>query len=87
MCLHYYAGVEGVKSLQKEWNSLEGKIDSELFGMVKTKLGKQEKLAEWWRDSCVLYFQQYSKKPLPDGLERPAEKLEYYQKFDFSDLE
>ncbi len=86
ICLHYYSGVEGVKNMQKEWNSLEGKIDSELFGMVKTKLTKQEKLAEWWRNSCVLYFQQYSKKPLPDGLEKPAEKLEYYQKFDFIDL-
>lgn len=86
LSIHYYAGVEGVKTMQKEWNSLEGKIDSGLFGMVKSKLGKQEKLAEWWRDACVLYFQQYSKKPLPDGLERPEEKLEYYQKFDFSDL-
>ena len=86
LCYHYYSGVDGVKKMQKEWNSLDGKIDRELFGMVKTKLAKQEKLAEWWRDACVLYFQQYSKKPLPDGLQKPAEKLEYYQKFDFSDL-
>jgi alpha-glucuronidase len=84
LCLHYYSGVEGVKTMQKDWNSLEGKIDSELFGMVKTKLSKQEKLAEWWRDACVLYFQQYSKKPLPDGFAVPAEKLEYYQKFDLT---
>jgi alpha-glucuronidase len=86
LCFHYYAGVEDVKNMQKEWNSLEGKIDSELFGMVKTKLGKQEKLAEWWRDACVSYFQQYSKKPLPAGLEKPAETLEYYQKYEFSNL-
>jgi len=86
LCYHYYSGVDGVKTMQKEWNSLDGKIDSELFRMVKTKLAKQEKLAEWWRNSCVLYFQQYSKKPLPGRLEKPAEKLEYYQKFDFSDL-
>ena len=35
LCLHYYAGVEGVKKMQEEWNSLEGKIDSEEFQHVK----------------------------------------------------
>ncbi len=80
LCLHYYDGVEGVKEMQKEWNSLEGKIDNEEFEFVKNKIEEQLKLAEWWRDACVLYFQQFSKMPIPDGLEKPEESLEYYRR-------
>jgi alpha-glucuronidase len=87
LCLHYYAGVEGVKEMQKEWNSLEGKIEIEKFEFVKGKIEKQLKLAEWWRHSCVLYFQQYSKMPIPQGLEKPSETLDFYKKFDFKPLQ
>ena len=80
LCYHYYNGVEGVKQMQKEWNSLEGKIDAETFEQVKKKMTEQRKLAVWWRNSCVLYFQQFSKMPIPEGLEKPKEALEYYQK-------
>lgn len=80
LCLHYYAGVEGVKQMQKEWDSLEGKIDSEEFLFVQNKIKDQIKLAEWWRDGCVLYFQQFSKMPIPDGLQQPAESLETYRR-------
>lgn len=86
LCLHYYSGVEGVKTMQSEWNSLEGKIDQEEFNFVKGKMDKQLKLAEWWRDECVLYFQQFAKMPLPEGLPKPKESLDYYKKFDFSGL-
>jgi alpha-glucuronidase len=73
--------------MQKEWNSLEGKIDSEEFEFVKKKMVKQLQLAEWWRNSCVLYFQQFSKMPIPEGLEKPKESLEFYEKFDFKPLQ
>ena len=87
ICLHYYSGVEGVKEMQKEWNSLEGKIDNEKYEFVKEKMVKQLELAEWWRNSCVLYFQQYSKMPIPAGLEKPKESLEFYKRFDFKPLQ
>jgi len=86
LCDHYYSGVEGVKKMQTEWNSLKGKIDPEEFEFVKNKMEKQEQLAEWWRNSCVLYFQQYSKMPIHTGLEKPIESLDFYKKFDFKDL-
>lgn len=87
LCHHYYSGVEGVNEMQKEWNSMNGKIDKEEFEFVKGKIEKQLKLAEWWRNSCVLYFQQYSKMPIPAGLERPKESLVFYQKMDFKSLQ
>lgn len=83
ICLHYYDGVESVKQMQKEWNSLEGKIDKERFEFVAAKIKKQLEVAEWWRDGCVLYFQQFSKMPIPPGLEKPKESLDYYQKLNY----
>jgi len=65
----------------------QGKIDSEEFEFVEEKIEKRLKLAEWWRNSCVLYFQQYSKMPIPAGLAKPKESLEFYQKMDFKPLQ
>ncbi len=79
LCYRYYNGVEGVKQMQKEWNSLEGKLDPQTFEHVKNKMQNQLKLAEWWRNSCVLYFQQFSKMPIPGRLEKPEKSLEYYE--------
>jgi hypothetical protein len=31
-----------------------------------------------WRDGCILYFQTFSKLPIPAGLEKPQHDLEYY---------
>ena len=86
LCLHYYAGVEGVKKMQEEWNSLEGKVDTEEFQDVKKHMDVQLKLAEWWRDACILYFQQFSKMPLPAGLEKPSETLDYYRRLSYRDF-
>jgi len=69
--------------MQRTWNSLSGKIDTEQHEQVKMLLTIQEKEAVIWRNSCVLYFQTFSKRPIPQGLEKPAESLEYYQKLEF----
>jgi alpha-glucuronidase len=83
LCYHYYDGVEGVREMQKIWDTLEGKIDDERFQHVKMLLGIQEKEAVWWRNACVLYFQTFSKKPIPEGLEKPDKTLEYYESLSF----
>lgn len=76
----YYEGVDQVRQMQKDWDQIEGKIDSERFAHVKALLKIQEREAVRWRDSCVTYFQSVSKKPIPDGLEKPEHDLEYYKK-------
>ena len=83
ICLHYYAGVEGVHKMQALWNSLSGKIDKEEFTHVKSLLSIQEKEAVWWRNACVLYFQTFSHRPIPAGLEKPDKTLEYYMSLEF----
>ncbi|HSC67388.1 MAG TPA: alpha-glucuronidase family glycosyl hydrolase [Cellvibrio sp.] len=75
----YYTGVEQVRSMQREWNQLKGFIDAERFAQVKALLQVQERDAVIWRDSCILYFQTFSGKPIPAKYEKPKHDLEYYK--------
>jgi alpha-glucuronidase len=61
------------------WRTLEGMIDSERFAEQTAFFAIQEKEARWWRDACLLYFQTFSHRPIPEGYERPAHTLEYYE--------
>jgi alpha-glucuronidase len=76
---HYYGGVEAVRRMQATWKSLDGRVDPERYEETRAFLAIQEKEARWWRDACVLYFQTFSGKPIPDGLERPDHDLPYYE--------
>ncbi len=79
LCYQYYKGADSVTWMQKEWNTLEGKVDDERFNQVKMLLGIQKKEANWWRDACLLYFQTFSHRPIPENLPKPEYTLEYYE--------
>jgi alpha-glucuronidase len=79
LCLRYQQGVDEVRTMQREWDSLKDRIDDERFTGVQQRLARQEKDAADWRDACLLYFQQFSKRPLPSGVEAPAHPLGYYE--------
>lgn len=79
LCLRYQQGVDEVRAMQRAWDSLRGRIDDERFTHVQQRLARQEKDARDWRDACLLYFQQFSQRPLPAGVEPPAHSLEHYQ--------
>lgn len=79
----YNWGVAGVRDMRKIWNSLESEIDPMRFQHVKTLLGIQEKEAVWWRDACLLYFQTFSKMPIPQNFEQPDKTLDYYMNLHF----
>lgn len=80
---HYYQGVEEVRWMQSTWASLEGKIDKERFEHTKSLLKIQENEAIWWRDACLLFFQEYSGLPIPAEYEQPKHTLEYYKRIPF----
>jgi alpha-glucuronidase len=80
LCFKYYSGVDSVKKMQQEWNELDGKIDNERFQSVKARLEIQVREATWWRDACVLYFQTFSKMPIPEGLGKPKTTLDELKK-------
>lgn len=79
LCIKYYEGVDTVRAMQKEWNSLDGKIDQETFNHVKALMSIQVHDATEWRNACVLYFQAFSKMPIPAGLKHPDKTLKYYE--------
>jgi alpha-glucuronidase len=74
----YYGGVEAVRRMQVTWRSLEGRVDAERYEQVRAFLEIQEQEARWWRDACLLYFQTFSNRPIPEGYERPAHDLDDY---------
>jgi alpha-glucuronidase len=76
---HYQGGVDAVRRMQAEWRRLEGRVDADRHDHVRAFLAIQEKEARWWRDACLLYFQTFSKRPLPAGVEPPEHDLAYYR--------
>jgi alpha-glucuronidase len=83
ICHHYYAGVDSVREMQRVWNSLKGRIDDERWHNEQMLLEIQEQDAVLWRNACVLYFQTFSRMPIPQGLEQPDKTLEYYKSLSF----
>ena len=68
-----------MRATRKAWDALAGVIDSERHTAVAKKLAIQERDAIYWRDACLLYFQTFSKRPLPAGVEKPQKTLEEYK--------
>lgn len=84
LCYRYNMGVDSVRWMQKEWDKSKGMIDNERFEKVKALLVEQEANARVWRDACLLYFQTFSKRPIPASYEQPEKTLEYYKSLKFS---
>ena len=55
-------------------------IDEQRFSEIQDKLKIQAKDAVWWKDACLLYFQTYSKRPIPSDIEKPVHELEDLKK-------
>lgn len=79
LCARYQRGVDAVRRFQALWRELSGLVDAARFAHVESLLRIQEQEARWWRDACVLYFQTFSRRPLPEGYERPAKTLDEYR--------
>lgn len=75
LCYKYDLGVKQVRHFQKVWDSVQKYIDAERFGDVQSKLKIQTRDAVWWKDACLLYFQTFSKRPIPYNIERPVHEL------------
>lgn len=83
ICDQYYRGTDAVKQMQKQWQGLKGSIDDQRFDHVSQLLQIQVNESVWWRNACLLYFQQFSKMPIPEKYEKPDKTLEYYQNLQF----
>jgi alpha-glucuronidase len=63
----YHAGAEGARAMLSRWQTLRGQVDDERYRAVLAKLQRQAEDAAAWRDKCLKYFQQFSKRPLSIG--------------------
>ncbi len=79
LCLRYQLGVDGARQLQRDWDTLAGLVDPERYAHVRALLGRQEEDARAWRDACILYFQEFSGRPVPAGVEPAEHTLDYYK--------
>ena len=83
LCYQYNDGVNGVSKMQNQWKGLAKYINEDQHKQVSQLLAIQLKDAIWWRDACLLYFQTFSKQPLPKDYPLPAHDLKYYQSLNF----
>jgi len=77
ICYHYETGMQQVREFQKIWDMVEPYVDTERFTQVQDKLRSQFRNAQIWKDACLLYFQQFSLKPIPYDIDRPVYGLDY----------
>ncbi len=76
MCYHYEEGLQEVRRFQKIWDKAKPYVDAERFSLIQNKLRKQCENAQVWKDACLLYFQQFSRLPIPYNIERPVHNLD-----------
>jgi alpha-glucuronidase len=83
LCFKYNTGVNDIRKFQQQWLTLKNFVDVEQFDQVSQLLNIQVKDAVWWRDACLLYFQTFSKMPIPSNYEQPQQALDYYKNLRF----
>jgi len=84
MCYRYDTGLQQVHQFQKVWDNVQPYIDAERFNHVQRRLREQSRNAQAWKDGCLLYFQQFSKMPIPGDIERPLNDLDQLIETDFT---
>ena len=86
LCYTYDKGVKEVREFQKTWDKVQPYVDEQRFSEVQSKLRRQTRDAQIWKDGCLLYFQQFSKRPIPFDIERPVYDLDYLMKTDLTTI-
>ena len=81
LCHHYDKGVHEARSFLNVWDAMQPFVDAQRFSEVQRKLRIQARDAEWWRDACLLYFQTFSRRPIPQDMEHPVHNLDEMMQF------
>jgi alpha-glucuronidase len=83
LCYQYNSGVDSVRWMQQLWSKQKNKVDEQRYRQISMLLNIQEQDAVWWRNACLLYFQTFSKMPVPAKYEKPDHTLAYYEGLSF----
>lgn len=89
LCHQYDQGVREAQQFADTWNKLMKRYGKQFAKKGLDDLCKKQTAffnrqaldAWWWRDACLLYFQQFSNMPLPKDCPTPRHKLEDLMKF------
>lgn len=81
LCYTYDSGVQQARNFQKVWDRMEKYVDLQRFTDIQSRLKIQARDAVWWKDACLLYFQEYSGRPIPYDIERPVHELKDMKAF------
>lgn len=67
LCCHYDLGVTEAQDFVRIWQKVRPYVDRKRYEEQLWRLQRQADDAQWWRDACLLYFQTFSRMPLPQG--------------------
>ena len=81
LCHKYDDGVHEARRFLAIWDAMQPYVDAQRFEEVQRKLRIQARDSEWWRDACLLYFQTFSKRPIPSDVEHPIHNLDEMMRF------
>lgn len=75
LCHQYDQGVREAEDFARIWKAMRPYMDPQRHEAQQRLFDKQARDAWWWRDACLLYFQQFSGMPLPLGSPAPRHDL------------
>lgn len=81
LCYIYNHGVDEARHFATVWEGMRSYVDATRYERQKARFDRQAKDAVWWRDACLLYFQQFSGLPLPADCPPPVHKLKDLMKY------
>ena len=81
LCHKYDDGVHQARHFLALWDAMQPYVDSQRFDEIQRKLRIQARDSEWWRDACLLYFQTFSNRPIPQDVEHPVHNLDEMMRF------
>ena len=81
LCYKYDEGVKATRRFLAVWDAMQPYVDRQRYEEVQRKLRIQARDAVWWHDACLLYFQTFSRRPIPQDVEHPVHNLDEMMQF------
>lgn len=68
LCLRYDEGVRQAQSFAETWRQMKPYVKASRWQAQMERFERQARDAQWWKDACLGYFQEFSRLPLPTDI-------------------